>query len=344
MMQAKDKHHESKVFLTVENDTKVYRSVQSHPFNRVLDITYAASDAIDSLIASFRLRYFRVNFDLSWLLDGAVGAAMRSKQLSGISIHANNSPDSFCLHDGVLVMRLSRQTYQRAGLDGRRCSKTPEQWDIRIDFSGAGFVGSKAMQRLEKSLTRALNQPIDMMVTLSDEADIPSELAGHERDCAKVVFTEPRRAPRFECLLRGLQHKEKKSSQWDNFHEEQEELQTYLALLTLPQTVPVKPDAYISTYSYEGGPLTEVTTTRFTGLLSSSQVVKLVRSLASMSGSAWYAIHIRGFEEPPITWAEGEHGTCIGGDNHITIVSWTDADSESSRKLAMWEIVGRHRT
>lgn len=334
----KDKSSNSKVYLTVDNDVKVYRSIKNHAFIRSVTISHESSPAIQSYLQSVKLHYFLLEYKLSFFLAGEVGQSLRRRELAAISLPKSRPSDTFCIHNGCLIMRLSKQTFQRAGLEGHK-SKTPaETWDVVVNITRDAVPGSKSLQRLELSLANVLNQPITMLITVSDT--VPEELMAHAQVCSRNELSEQRMTPSFNVLEKSL-HLDRNTFDWEVLSEAQEELQTYLAVMTLPRSVPIQPDAYISTFSYDGGSETEITTTSIAGLISSSEVLKIVHSLMACE-SPWFSIQIHGFEGSPITWTGGDHRQSIASEHHTTLVSWriTTTDNKDTKKLAMWEIVG----
>lgn len=348
-MTKKKKGPESKVYLTTGNDTRVLRSLENHPFFRSLTITHAASQSTAALHRDTQVTYYEVNIRLSSFLVGDLRAAMIGKQISGISVSGMQSGNHFCVHNGFLRMSLEKQTYQRAGLEGHRSNVNPDSWEVQVNIADEMFFSSKRFRQIQLSLSTVLNEEVRMRLALVTGASVPAELAIGQQSCLKTSQTESRAFPDFDFLLQMPLNRHDHSDHWDVFQESQEELLTHLALLTTPETVPRQQDPYISTYSYSGTSDVCMTTTKLEGFLSCHYVLEIIRSILSTGTLDWFSIQLLGFEDTPWAWTGREHGPCMGGENHMTILSWRADQSQEDksnkiRHTAMWEIVGAYDT
>ncbi|BFZ65283.1 hypothetical protein YB2330_006448 [Saitoella coloradoensis] len=115
--------------------------------------------------------------------------------LLALSDTQTDSQDVFCIADGVLRMALTKETYEKAGLEGHvsRFEKK-RRWNVTVDLKALSMMaGKKGFERLQWSFTETLlSAPIfDLLWANADEAqwwslnvqgseDAPISWAGRE--------------------------------------------------------------------------------------------------------------------------------------------------------------------
>lgn len=341
MHVAKNKTHESKVLYTYNNDARIDQSISRHSLNRSISITYPSSNS-NGIALPEAEDYLIATLTLSQILQPVLLDLISSEKIILFSLNNVDTENAFCLIDGQLTLSLTKESYQRAGLEGKISKLTSGKWNVVFDLTQAGLDKSKQFRRLQHSVNTIL---IERFKVVSDLGN-PSILSGLNCLDSCDIFPLQRTQWKSDCLIPDFLCDSEGmldlSPDKESFFETQEDVLTHLALLSIPQTIDVDQDPYISNYGCPAPYRSqEVTNLGLSGFLS-SQYIKSILNTLRKSSLAWFSVQIKGFENVTHAWLGAEHGASFAGENCITILarSGRTDDAQPNKNLVMWEILG----
>ncbi|KAF3909894.1 hypothetical protein ABW21_db0208385 [Orbilia brochopaga] len=256
----------------------------------------------------------------------------------------------YCLYDGTLYLFLKKDTYERAGLVGKKAvfgGRKKERWVVECNFRQPHMVhGRPAFDRSVWSFTNVIKEQkawlfcdlnqgaLNAPSTSSDAATVTGLTVPTTLRTAAASITRAQHPIR----LASFQHTipQKSSSEYDRavfydweytFHEwlalasmnadrldSRQSIDPLLSRYEVANDEPGQPEAAI-------GKLAKIT---WRGLLPAEYVSRIFDVLHEhVPTDQWFAMTVHGFQNAPISWKGRQHsvvGGGMGGENLYTIL------------------------
>jgi ribonuclease P/MRP protein subunit RPP40 len=269
------------------------------------------------------------------------------------------------LTNGVLRLNLSREVYERVGLQGKptqfgNMKHLKNRWMIEIDMCSPKFKkGEKMYDRIKWCFENTLAEPVRWLMArdkgFSEEA-LKTMVKYHP-----VVHTSiPLTLELKNIHIPHLQIPDDDESE-EGFSVFAQEIYEHFSLLSLASArmnVSDKIDPYLARMSPLPSTEGSIVKISWNGLLGSSWVEKLlVELLRATSPTTWLYLQAHGFKNAINSWDSKEHGRIGAGENAVAILRFpwhdspakepttdtmlTDQERNSKKRLhyISWEII-----
>ncbi|BFZ64885.1 hypothetical protein YB2330_006038 [Saitoella coloradoensis] len=303
--------------------------------------------------------YWSVEIPLARFLEGAVlDELIKNGSLLALSDTQIDSQDTFCIADGVLRMALTKETYEKAGLEGH-VSKfgKKRRWNVTADLKASSMVaGKKGFERLRWSFTETLlSVPVRFTFALANPTpESIALLTTHLCPGTALTTVEPIiRNPPQALAVPSFTPPEGCTLGDDYWKEWALELHEWIALAQLGSgrlwdAGTGRIDPYYSTYAppppNPSSPLTPLTHISYMGGLIPTTVITEIFDLlwANANDAQWWSLNVQGSEDAPISWDGRDHGRdkAGSGENGYTILRMGSREEVVDEEGLMWEVVG----
>ncbi|KAG4300931.1 hypothetical protein PCANB_002586 [Pneumocystis canis] len=322
------KERKKKCFITY--GTPKLSLIERHPFNFSVELCLRKNDLKK---VSFLLeknthpRFTTLNLPLNWFLrDDVINKLIKTEILCALSMNHIDTDDVICINKGIIILSLTKETYEKAGLMGKPSSfsKIPSRWNVTLDMRDSAMKrGKKGFNRILWSFENNFQREFSFRMTASNEDDIKiiEEVIGLSSDFVKFQKHESGkiRCPSFSYpeKVDDLNLNKIIKTEWAM------EIYEWLGLVSLGAdrlNINDDCDPYISTYNLSNASEDEVITFLWSGMISSGWILNLWLSLQNISDIPWLSLTVNGFEDSPISWENCEHGYFYGGENTYTFL------------------------
>ncbi|KAA8897106.1 hypothetical protein TRICI_006782 [Trichomonascus ciferrii] len=242
----------------------------------------------------------------------------RESRVNLLSLNRIDHEDVIAIIRGQLFLSLTRETYLRAGIEGKKSKLQKNQrYLIMYDMRSSAFAsGNKAYDRLIWSLDNTvLGREFQFVVSNIEQGE---NLSPNVNSTILENVSIPSFALPEPTGSEFLQ--EQTIQEWVTACYE------WLGLVSLGSDrieASDKVDSYISTYQVldpEDNPA-NVFCLSFSNMLMDSQFIhQLWKALQEPTSNSWLALNVFGVEDVPVAWKRQEHTFLTGGENHYTIL------------------------
>ncbi|KAG5519483.1 hypothetical protein PMAC_002110 [Pneumocystis sp. 'macacae'] len=282
-----------------------------------------------------------LNVKLSWFLcDDVLNKLIKTEILCALSMNHIDTDDVICINKGIIILSLTKETYEKAGLVGKPSafSKISSRWNVTLDMRDSSMKkGKKGFNRILWSFENNFLREFSFKISALNEDDIKvieevvglsSRLAHFEDyESGQILcpsFSYPEEI--YDLDLNKIIRRE-----WAM------EIYEWLGLVSLRADklrIQNKPGPYISTYHISNALEGEVMTFLWSGMISCTWILNIWTSLLNIQDMNWFSLTVNGFEDSPISWENCEHGYFYGGENTYTLLKL----SNNSKKPASYNL------
>ncbi|ODQ54671.1 hypothetical protein SAICODRAFT_29364 [Saitoella complicata NRRL Y-17804] len=335
------------------------RIINTHPFNASLDLVLPTElyECVRDQLP--RMEFWSAEVPLGRFLEGAVlDGLIKNGFLLALSDTQIDSQDTFCIADGVLRMALTKETYEKAGLEGH-VSKfgKKRRWNVTVDLKASGMVaGKKEFERLRWSFTETLlSAPVQFTFAVAKATpELILVLTTHLCPGAASMMVAPNvRNPSQALAVPSFTPPEGCTLGDDYWKEWALDLHEWIALAQLGSdrlwdTDTGRIDPYYSTYAppppNPSSTPTSLTHISYMGGLIPTTIITDIFDLlwANASDAQCWSLNVQGSEDAPISWDGREHGRdkAGSGEHGYTILRMGSREEEVGEEGLMWEVVG----
>ncbi|KAH8652775.1 ribonuclease P 40kDa subunit-domain-containing protein [Tricladium varicosporioides] len=318
---------------------KPFAAILSHPFIHKVELVLPQEiyEIVkkDLFEAAEKPIYCRVILPLKALLEGEFfneyikrgNILMLSEGIPGVD-------NTYSLSEGILTLHLDKETYERAGLEGKPEGVkgkrgTKPRWIVEINLRLPSMLhGKKGFDRIVYAFKNVLTTPVtwlfhNLTTTVLDPEPLEAHFPIHKTISPRVTLDKQVKMPHLKPPT------ETDAAYGNDFEDHATEIQEWLALVLLESprvNIDDKIDPFLSRYTPPGESFSNTTLVKLTwqGFLSPSWAHKtFVDILLAIPRHSWFAYCVGGFSD---TWP-GESKNC-------TILRLLDAPNE----YILWEV------
>ncbi|KAK9465365.1 ribonuclease P 40kDa subunit-domain-containing protein [Lipomyces arxii] len=381
-----NKTAESKVYVSLSSpEAQLKKIITEHHFNRRLEILLP-SDIYDGQLQSLielngisfgtNSKYYHTTTSLgSFLKSEYLDPFIKQNNCLVLSLGSIDRDDVYCIYDGVLRLSLRKETFERAGLQGKLSSYSKSRYIVQFDLRRPSMVlGNKAFDRLVWATENSpLRQPVQFLVrtylaakSSSSLPELPVALNAvpYEPTCLISHYSDEVIVPPLYPNKSVLQFKASKYHSVDRRIRSEYAVEVlkegllhileWTALLSVESEriqASNQIDPLLSTYQVfaddnddENDPKRrscKVTKIAIEGFLGVDMVYDMFKSLQDrLPMISWAVFTVNGFEDAPVSWKSDEHSFLISGDNDYAIVIRPGRTANNDRSTIVYEIVG----
>ncbi|KAK6495324.1 hypothetical protein TWF481_003348 [Arthrobotrys musiformis] len=365
-----------------ESNRRPYTTIRDHVYNQQVDLLLP--DEVCELVQTRLneqlkpLQYHRIFMGLKDILEKEFyNHYIRQGNILLLSDGRIDVDDVYCLYDGKLYLFLKKETYEKAGLVGKRAAfggRKKERWVIELNLREPHMLhGRKAFDRVLWSFTNVFKQQkawlfCDLHQEAITQSTTPTDPSVkflttptlQKQSTPSLTTSQPLTLPSFTHKIPS-----KTSPEYDRtvFTDWTTSLHEWLALSTLPSDRLATTDTIdplLSRYQppTDTNPKTsKISKISWRGFIPPEYISKIFTiTQETVPIDQWYSITSHGFQNAPISWKGRQHsviGGGMGGENLYTILRFanteendgdaamqgTDTEDVGS-KYIMWEVTG----
>ncbi|KAI9051010.1 hypothetical protein LZ554_005118 [Drepanopeziza brunnea f. sp. 'monogermtubi'] len=279
--------------------------------------------------------YSRVILSLSALLEGEFfNEYIKRGNVLMLSEGRTDVDNVYYLKEGILTLKLDKESYERAGLvgkpDGIKGNRgTKPRWVVEIELRSPSMLhGKKGFDRIVYAFKNVLKKPVTwLFVDLGEKTTTPSPIEPHSPTKKTAIPTAQEMKVNVPSLLPPTDVDKAYGADFEDYAVETQEWLS-LVLLGSPRIDPDdKIDPALSRYVLPGDTLTACKLVKITwrGFISPSWAHKMfVQLLLATPREGWFAYFVDGFSE-----------SSLGNGKHCTILKLPNAPNE----YVLWDIV-----
>ncbi|KAK6544382.1 hypothetical protein TWF694_001082 [Orbilia ellipsospora] len=345
-----------------------YNTIIDHVYNQQVDILLP--NEICELVHQKLndqlkpLQYHRIFMGLKEILEKEFyNHYIREGNIILLSDGRIDVDDVYCLYDGVLYLFLRKETYEKAGLVGKKAvfgGRKKERWVVENDLRQPHMLhGRKAFDRLVWSFTnvfkeqkpwlfcdlnqQALNQSTAETFTTLIGLTLPSTPR-----TAALTVTQPSDPIKLATFSHTIPANPSTSDyDKDVFYDWAYCLHEWLALTSLNSDRLNASDSIDPLLSRYEPPLDNANQQQFgkiakiswRGFIPAGYILKIFKVLeVSVPPSEWFVITAHGFQNAPVSWKGRQHsaiGGGMGGENLYTILKFAREGEKETGDVAM---------
>ncbi|KAG4305145.1 hypothetical protein PORY_001315 [Pneumocystis oryctolagi] len=308
--------------------------ILSHPFNFsviFVELCFQKDDLKKALFLfdkSTYPRFITLSIPLSWQVVKFLFLLllMCLEILCALSMNHIDTDDVICVNKGVIILSLTKETYEKAGLTGKPSvfSKMASRWNVTLDMRDSSMKkGKKGFNRILWSFENNFQKEFLFRISASNNDDIKiiEEVSGLS---SRFVHFEEHEFEQILCPS-FLYPERTNDLHLDKTIKEEWAMEIYewLGLVSLRADrlkVMNNYDTCISTYSLSNALEGDIVIFLWSGMINCTWILNLWESLKSIQDMNWFSLTVNGFEDSPISWENCEHGYFYGGENMYTLL------------------------
>ncbi|TPX36272.1 hypothetical protein SmJEL517_g01403 [Synchytrium microbalum] len=249
---------------------------------------------------------------------------------------------------GRMILNLTKDTYERAGLVGKKCkfNESAERFNVTIDIANTSFSPkSKLYDRVLWCLTHTMTTSRTFFVSCHDrETGEPVKVTFEQQHASTKEYTTPAQIRQMEGIMIpdiGTSLKTQTEVKYagmskDEKEEENsrlEELFEWLGMVELGSprvSFMSQTNPFICVYeppptSASGTLLACRWQSSFISCLSIQRVVDDLQKTITVHSIPWASVMVWGFADAPVSWDTYEHGYFANGENDYACVFGKDS-------------------
>ncbi|KAK9475708.1 ribonuclease P 40kDa subunit-domain-containing protein [Lipomyces japonicus] len=378
------KESQSKVYVTecpLASDVskRPHSIITNHHFNYGVDI-FVSTLLYENTLSSLSLfngqsaknwQYYHATVPLgAFFKDEFLNNYIKKRNCLVLSLGDIDSEDVYCIYQGKLRLSLSKESYERVGLQGKQSQFSKSRYNVQLDLRQPNFLpGNKTFDRFLKATQLSpLQNPVQFLIYIFSSSASQDPLPPIPQFFNSTAYPQkfkvyniqdqvqvPPLFPRTSSVrLQSTSYstvsaKDKDAYQKEVHSEGLSHILEWVALLNLESNIVMSKNLNnnnsLSTYSvFSDDDQTSVKLTRisFEGFLTSDNIYEIFKTLVSViPQDEFIIISVHGFEDAPVSWGSAEHGFLVGGENDYTIII---TNSAKSKNILSFEVVGSNDT
>ncbi|KAF3929181.1 hypothetical protein AA313_de0202291 [Arthrobotrys entomopaga] len=345
-----------------------YNTILDHVYNQQVDILLP-SEICELIHRKLNdelkpLQYHRIFMGLKEILEkDFYNHYIRQGNIILLSDGRIDVDDVYCLYDGTLYLFLRKDTYEKAGLVGKKAvfgGRKKERWVVEQNLRQPHMLhGKKAFDRLVWSFTNVfkeqkawlfcdLNQQALKQSTAADTST-PTTIHGLTvpsiHRTTSPTLTQPDNPIKLATFSHTIPQKSTSDYERTVFYDWAYSLHEWLALATLNSDRLQTSDTIDPLLSRYEPPLDDtndqkvgkVTKISWRGFIPAEYILKIFKLLeVSVPSSEWFAVTVHGFQNAPVSWKGRQHsaiGGGMGGENLYTILKFPREEKEEGETM-----------
>lgn len=236
------------------------------------------------------------------------------------------------LPSGKLIMNLTKDTYERLGLEGKKSqfhNIRNDRYVVVINMLDPSFVpGKNYYERVKWSFTNRLNLCYNMLVSwIPHNCDISSSISAYfeMNDLLSVPVGLKCKTNTYTDLPFPVINSKEPNDSVESC--DYEELFDWLGSVSCDCINSDDPDGFLPLYKISDQVLKHCVMYQAQGFILPQTIQKLLyelKDIVSDENIPFGALTVHGFNDTPVTWEAREHGFQTNGDNLYTYVMFPD--------------------